>query len=188
MIYQFVSIPKNASMSIHSIMTPNALPNNHKAAHKFEDKSHLFAVIRHPFDRLVSWYEYHKHNQNKYPYKALSFKRWVLMGCPVHWSDGLCKSLGVTSPLRQSEFITDPNTGEILTEHLLRYTYLQSDFKRFIGINTSLRKINATSKREKYHSYFDRETARAAERFFSHELDFYNKQIQQINEKILTKR
>lgn len=187
-MYQFISIPKNASVAIHNILTPGETPNNHKAAHKFEDKSNLFAVVRDPLERFVSWYEYHKHNQFKTPYNVLDFRRWMMMGCPVHWEAGLCKKLGITSPLRQKEFITDPQTGELLTQFVLRYDYLKADMRREMGESYAqkLKVMNRTAKKNPLDSYYDKEILEAVKYYFSTELDFYKQIKKQIHENILT--
>ena len=59
-----------------------------------------FTVVRNPFDRVVSWFFYHRaavwsHARNNYKFEPiynvsisdskLAFEKWVLDRCPTHW-------------------------------------------------------------------------------------------------------
>ena len=45
-----------------------------------------FTVVRNPYDRVVSWFFYHKRFDWLKPlYQDTTFEQWVLNGCPGHW-------------------------------------------------------------------------------------------------------
>lgn len=96
-IAAFISIPKNASKSVLEILelgynrdvedtTSLVIYENHQRAAVLKrryDLSNLFVFCftRNPYDRCVSWYEYHK---NIEPYCSMSFDSWIKKGMPHH--------------------------------------------------------------------------------------------------------
>lgn len=119
----FISIPKCASKSILRIFKLGKNRDNH-----FDEKSeqyiiyenhqilsvlekrfnlkdkYIFTFVRHPYQRIVSWFYYHKHIE---PYKSLTLNEWISNGCKTHWkkqnkTDWIKDNL---SPLLQYNFI-----------------------------------------------------------------------------------
>jgi len=129
MNFNFVSIPRNASQSIHAAFRTQKFMN-HKNIGLFPDQSLFsFAVIREPVDRLRSWFIWHKH---KYPVQSkngnmtvyqLPFIEWAEAGFPTHW-DGECETLGIEHALCQNEYITV--NGKIAVNCLINYDQLQT--------------------------------------------------------------
>ncbi len=94
----FISIPKNASKSILNILALGKnrdqentssliIYENHQRASILSQKYDLnnlfvFSFVRNPYDRCISWYEYHK---NMELYRSLSFSSWVKQRMPHHW-------------------------------------------------------------------------------------------------------
>jgi len=111
----FISIPKCASYAVQTALAIDISKNNHRATHMIKGDDKRIAIIRNPLDRLVSWFYWHT-NEPISIYKT-TFKKWVLSGCPHHWSDELLETTGVTSPLIQCDFI-DENVGLFLYENL----------------------------------------------------------------------
>ena len=118
----FISIPKNGSKSIlnnFSLGNIRGIENspslvifeNHQRGKILSQKYNLdnlfvFCLSRNPYDRTVSWFEYHK---NIPPYCELNFIEWVDQGMPHHWvqqnqTNYLIENL---SPLEQHIFIDD---------------------------------------------------------------------------------
>jgi len=116
----FISIPRNASQTVQAILglgpnrdqentTSLVIHENHQRASVLAEKYDLgvlfvFCFVRNPFDRCVSWYEFHKHVK---PYRSLSFSAWVAAGMPHHFrkqneTDYVANRL---TPLLQSTFI-----------------------------------------------------------------------------------
>ena len=93
----FIHIPKNGGTSIRNSFDINGYDKKvvrkkypHDGAMKIRDYCgdevwntfYKFAVVRNPYDRLVSYYHFHKSPQYRYPARAqeLSFKDWVMNG------------------------------------------------------------------------------------------------------------
>lgn len=94
----FISIPKNASHSVRTILqlgknrdkentSSLIIYENHQRASILSKKYDLnnlfvFCFSRNPYDRCISWYEYFK---NIEPYKSFTFGSWVNNGMPHHF-------------------------------------------------------------------------------------------------------
>lgn len=119
-IAAFISIPKNASKSVLEILQlgPNrdiedttslVIYENHQRAAVLKTRFDLnglflFCFARNPYDRCVSWYEYHKDTE---PYCLMPFESWIRQGMPHHvqvqnGTDYVAKGL---TPLLQSTYI-----------------------------------------------------------------------------------
>lgn len=97
----FISIPKCASKSILRIFNLGRNRDNHfdeesdqsiiyenhqrlsvlEKKYNLKDK-YIFAFVRHPYERIVSWFYYHKNTE---PYKSLTLNEWISKGCKTHW-------------------------------------------------------------------------------------------------------
>lgn len=128
-IAAFISIPKNASKSVLEILAlghnrdvedTNSLViyENHQRASVLKCRYDLnnlfvFCFARNPYDRCVSWYEYHR---NIEPYCTISFESWVRKGLPHH--------------------LTVQNCTDYIAEGLsplLQFNYLESQRIDFVG-------------------------------------------------------
>jgi hypothetical protein len=127
-LYNFISIPRCASQTIHAALGTNK-KNNHMAYSKLRSPNPFsFAVIRDPVERLQSWFWFHKKKYANQPkvvehYKEFTFERWVAAGMSHHWDYNACKSLGIKNPLSQYDFVRTEDE-EIGPNKLV-------DFKRF---------------------------------------------------------
>lgn len=127
-----ISVPKCASHSIREIldlgenrdddseeMTERfVIYENHQRLVVLERKyelagKYVFAFVRNPYDRLASWYEFHRDLE---PYRSYTFEQWLLCECPTHWlvqnetnwaSEGL-------SPLLQSNFLSGDTKVDLI--------------------------------------------------------------------------
>ncbi len=116
----FISIPKNASKSILEILElgPNRdqefttsliIYENHQRAAVLNEKYNLddlfvFCFSRNPYDRCVSWYEYHRDMD---PYRSMSFEAWIKQGLPHHFQrqNGTDYAAIGISPLLQYNYV-----------------------------------------------------------------------------------
>jgi len=127
MNFNFVSIPRTGSGTIHEVFNTGKFLN-HSAYKDFPDKSKFsFAVIREPIDRLISWYYWCVNYDSSKELYPLTFEEWVFEGCKHHWSDIKCLYSGFKNPLNQYEFVSD---GTVTTIDLL-YDYIY--LKELIG-------------------------------------------------------
>jgi hypothetical protein len=110
----FLNIPRTASETTAAILglTPikdDPKPENriicehHRMSGYFSKKHDLsnvftFCFVRNPYDRLVSWYEFHRQTIRNIP-DRVSFKDWVMAGLPHHWIEW---AVAGKSPLLQS--------------------------------------------------------------------------------------
>lgn len=94
----FISIPKNASKTVLSILELGRnrdientdspiIYENHQRGTILKNKYDLenlfvFCFSRNPYDRCISWYEYHRFLE---PYSSMSFTDWIKSGLPHHW-------------------------------------------------------------------------------------------------------
>lgn len=125
----FISIPKCASKSVLKILDlgPNrdiektnspVIYENHQRGVVLSSKYDLsqlfvFCFARNPYDRCISWFEFHK---NLEPYKSLTFDSWIKEGLPHHFTV-------------QNE--TDYRKENI--SPLLQYNYIENCKVDFIG-------------------------------------------------------
>lgn len=196
----FVSIPKCASKSVLVILglgrnrdsddeetgEHHVIYENHQRLRVLQDRYELgdkfvFGFVRNPYDRLVSWFAYHRRLS---PYSAFTFRDWILAGCPSHWtvqnrtdwrSEGL-------SPLLQHNFL-EPGPVD-LVGRIERFeqdlqTVVAALNRRCVERGIARRfayravKINASTRRARPESYFDRDTAAQVYELFRPDFEAY---------------
>lgn len=122
----------------------------------------VFSAVRNPFDRLISGW---KHLE--------SLRHWslreVLENLP--WESPGYEHL--TRP--QVAILREPSSGELVTDDLIRFESLQSDFDRIcerVGRpRIALPAINESERERGYRQYFDTRTRRMAEDLFAEDLE-----------------
>ena len=97
----FISIPKNASISMRTMLELGPPENSLFKNHLVIDKNHataatlsqqydlnslfVFCFSRNPYTRSVSWYKFHKKGGTPI-YNSMTFEEWVNKGMPHHWA------------------------------------------------------------------------------------------------------
>lgn len=133
MNFNFVSIPRCASQSIHNAFRTEKFMN-HKSISLFPDQTLFsFAVIRDPVDRVRSWWSWHRAHKKLEEWYPESFEEWCKDGFVTHWTEGDCMLMGITHALRQIDYISID--GKIAVNYLLDYSRLE---KQIIGIGRKL--------------------------------------------------
>lgn len=130
------------------------------------DKSFKFIFVRNPWERLVSFYEYHnlRSKENK------DFKKWI-MEKVIH---GQIDRHGAHG-LNQWQYFTDEEDN-IIIDFVGRYENLQEDFKTIcdtIGFtNVNLPYVN-TSRHRDYIEYYDDESREAISNFSKKVINYF---------------
>jgi len=193
----FVSIPKNGSKSVLKILglgqnrdledtTSLVIYENHQRAELLAERYDLenlfvFCFCRNPYDRCVSWYEYHKKIE---PYKSCTFTRWIQKRMPHHFkkqnlTDYVEKGI---SPLLQCNFtkgvdMTFVGRMEVFSQDMLTIgNELNSRCRnRKLRHRFTVREIKVnTSKRDSdYMAYYTPETRKIVANMLAEDFDTF---------------
>lgn len=170
----YISIPRTGTHSVHNAL--NYHLDNHTSIRLIDRKGISFAFIRHPFDLLVSWYQFHRQMQKQWPQYHCDFMQWIERGCPHHWSQALLDSSGVSHPCNQWEYVCNKD-GVILVDFIGKFEELQSGVNfvcRTVGINeVKLPHING-SKHQKWESLFTPKMVAQAKEQFKKDFELFN--------------
>lgn len=152
----FIHIPKNAGTSICRALNIKAGHYKYKELIKKFPNKQYFAVIRNPYDRLVSNFLYTKlpksfwHNTNNQPqhidYHLL--KNADFTECVDLLLHGKLKHQGWEC---QVEYLKDNNTIQV--SHLLRFENLEYDFKNFCLQNNIMHENLSVLNKSNNHNY-----------------------------------
>lgn len=136
------------------------------------NNSYTFAFVRNPWDKVVSHYHYRiQTNQTGLGVEPIEFREWV------HLAYGQQNPKYYDKPIMfmpQSDWITDQD-GSILVDFVGRFENINEDFEsicRSIKRNDLCLPHVKSSKRGNYRDYYDQETAKIIEKWFSK--DLYN--------------
>ena len=178
----FISIPKNASKTVLRVLelghnrdreVTNSLVifENHQRGiilnERFDlDPLFVFCFCRNPYDRCVSWFEYHKELPLYQPY---TFETWIKDGMPHHWvkqnyTDYVREGI---SPLLQYHYV-----DRCRVDYIGRMENFQHDFQTIIdklnaqceqkGLSHRFQyrteKINISERGDDYEKYYTSET------------------------------
>jgi hypothetical protein len=195
----FIHISKNAGTSIRNTAGSAIQIAGHRTAASWVSQhgreALLFAVIRNPFDRVVSEYSYrrlrfasseknlHLANLDK------SFDEWVRST----YRDGEYRSLSFFEEhgvpynavnmigdcliwfLPQTRWLSGEN-GEFLVDETLRYETLDEDWLRFArkyGLNERLVHHNCSGQRQDYGSCYSRESRAIVSEYFKSDFEAF---------------
>lgn len=127
----------------------------------------MFCFFRHPADRLVSWWEFHKRYQSSYRMYQVVFPAWILNGCPTHHDSSITD---VKNPLNQHEFICNEVT-------LYDFAYINDEWLKIckrIGENVPLGHA-VKSERTNWEEYFNRDLYAITKKMFAVDWKIYEK-------------
>lgn len=195
----FIHISKNAGTSIVKAARSAIIDAGHRTAASWvAEHGHntpLFAVIRNPFDRVVSEYCFRKcryEKGEKNPHLAnlhLSFSDWIT----ATYRDGeflssaFFEQTGISYNchnmtdnvliwfLPQRRWISSLS-GEILVDHLLRYENLERDWELFskkYHINRALGHRNSSRRRLGFQQYYSPHATDIIEDYYKEDLETF---------------
>lgn len=160
----FISIPKCASKTIlrmfelgnnrdnhFSEKTQQCIIyENHQRLKVLETKYNFkniytFAFVRHPYERIKSWYYYHKNTE---PYNKHTLNEWIQNGCKTHWTiqNETNWSKEKLSPLLQYNFIA----GSKQINYIGKIENFEEDCKIIIAQLNKILKDNNNPKQIEY--------------------------------------
>ena len=197
-IAAFISIPKNASKSILQILDigPNrdlettnspVIYENHQRGSVLSTRNTLnnlfvFCFARNPFDRCVSWYEFHRHIA---PYKDLTFEQWIQNEMPHHYTVQNATNYlkeGI-SPLLQANYIQDTQVNFIG-----KFERFEPDLRHVIdelnvcAANANLEKrfqfknihINRSNRQRELSTYYSQESEQIVSELLCADFELFN--------------
>lgn len=188
----FIHIPKNSGTSVgkalgfmHTYHTTLIQATDILGSEKF-GKCITIAIVRNPWDRFVSLYNYAKLEESYYhsannPDKALYGKHLdynllkdaSLKECARFLKEGKLKHDQNWLHWRpQVDWLVDGD-GNIGVDYLLRFETLQHDFAEFakkVGIQERLDKLNQSGKRRHYRELIDDETREILDTYYHEDI------------------
>jgi len=183
--FVFVATTKTASTSIEKHLNPYKA--EYKVTHlagsynkhcplkiiyqkfPFIEDYFKFAIVRNPFDWVVSWYFYRKTQQNKNNTKDISFKKWL-----IEENSSAYNIKGIGLSLSQYDIINC--NADIKIDFIGRYENIQKDFNVIcdkIGApQKQLPHINK-SKHKHYTEYYDDETREIVAKKYARDIEYF---------------
>jgi hypothetical protein len=165
----FIHIPKTAGTSIHTALEIEPDRRGHRTLETLYDlygttilKTPCFTVVRNPWDRMVSLYEFRK--QKKDIPSSYTFKKWLLKG-----------AVSIIERMNCVDIVALDGTKPV---EVLRYENLAQEWNNFAikyKIETKeLPKLNAADKRADYRNYYDQESLKLVEKVFEKDIKQFN--------------
>lgn len=175
----FVHINKTAGTSIGKAV---GLPVKHhltareviaKIGQDKWDEAFKFTLIRNPWDKTVSLYEYRRRkNKTEIATRGIDFSEWVRMTHGTEKNGFYYDNPKSFQP--QVDWLKDTD-GRISIDFIGRFESINEDFnkiKEVIGLETGLPYLNA-SKRIGYQSYYDDKTRRIVADWFREDIETF---------------
>jgi len=183
----FVAIPKNASKTmreyfykndpdfretdrIHGDFEPDFVPKGYDT----------FAIVRNPWDRLVSCYEFLLQHRNGRDTYGLDFCEWVERAHVI--LGGMLSDEKSITKKEQAEWLmpfidgTPAMASRQKVEHVLTFENLEQEFAEFAELRDMPPEIGVkrhVSKHSHYRTYYDPETADVVKDRFVFDREFY---------------
>lgn len=185
----FIHIPKNAGTSVKEALGLGTkvvhLPwHYYLVSHYAQWKSYLkFAVVRNPWDRIVSSYSFAKmersyyHNSKRLHPDHMLLRDKTFAECCMMLRDAK-HLLGNPSWGPQHPWISDTEEGEhvLMVDRILRYETLEGDFSELCGElgikKRHLPRINI-SDRTDYCKFYNEETREIVRNFYAEDIRLF---------------
>ncbi len=183
----FIHIPKTAGSSIREVLYGSIYGGSHATAREFQilfpeefQSYYKFAVVRNPWERLVSAYAYfYKGGNNSDLDLVVQEKMKSLDGfegwCDYLYEESLSKlrSLPIVPHFApQTSFIADENRG-VIVDSILRFENLQDDFEAvnnglFSGVKLGRHR---STKHDNYRNYYNTKTRNLVEKIYFDDIE-----------------
>jgi len=137
------------------------------------DKAYKFTLVRNPWDKVVSHYEYRrKRNKTALASNEIPFKEWVRKTYGPDKDPFYYNNPKAFQP--QVEWLKD-DEGKITIDFIGKFESISEDFSRIskaIGIDAALPHLNA-SKRPGYRNYYDDESREMVAQWFHEDIELF---------------
>jgi chondroitin 4-sulfotransferase 11 len=138
------------------------------------DRAYKFTLVRNPWDKVVSHYEYRrKRNKTGLANNDLSFREWVRKTYGPDKDPLYYNNPKAFQP--QAEWLKD-DTGRISIDFIGKFESIDEDFSQIrdaIGIDAELPHLNA-SRRAGYRHYYDDETREIVAQWFREDIELFS--------------
>lgn len=180
----FIHINKNAGTSISKALgmfrkkhlTAKELIDHHGIGQINFRNIYKFAVVRNPWDRVVSQYKFRvKTNQCKMRTNPISFKNWVKKVYGKNKDDYYYNNPKMF--LTQADWLKDYN-DEIHIQKVIKFENLESDFSdvtNYLQLNIKLPHYNMTKKKI-YYEFYDEESINIISEYFKEDIKLFKYQ------------
>jgi hypothetical protein len=175
----FIHINKTAGTSIGNAI---GLPVKHhqtareviaKVGRDNWDKAYKFTLVRNPWDKVVSHYEYRrKKNKTDISAREITFTEWVKNTYGPDKDPFYYDNEKAFQP--QVEWLKD-DEGKISIDFIGKFESINEDFeqiKKAIGLDAELPHLNA-SKRVAYQTYYDEQTRAIVAQWFHEDIEVF---------------
>ena len=188
--YIYIRIPRTGSTSISNMLrNDNGWPHFYASlireliGKEEYNRRLVFASVRNPWDRLVSWYmfncnDYRADEQQSKFYKKLGFKNWIMQGCPHHGWQPHHFAHQPKDTISQLSWITDEDKN-IIVDKIVRLENLQEDLRAIseeynIPISPIV-KMNSSDQRKHrdYRKYYDPESAQKVVELYGDDIRYF---------------
>ena len=168
----FIHIPKNAGTSISSCFYCNRIrqPRKHASIKEIKDEFPVeyktykkFAVVRNPYDRIVSYFFYLK-KLNNYYVRDIDFKAWLNYLVSIKKENINNSELKKT--FTQSSWIDN-------TVNILKFENLEKEMNNFLKKEIKLPKINK-SNHQNFLKYYDKNSLNNVYNIFKEDFEKFN--------------
>lgn len=189
----FIHIPKCGGTTIRRVFKPRKpIWEIHGCAQEISDEIGAnkfatldkFAIVRNPFNRLVSWFEHHARTDSGRGYYDEGFTNWVEKGCPHHFAasplfgkrTGCKYAAYLYAPTRQAAFLSVDNRipSDIEIFKLEEIGDWWKSVAAKFESNEELQHFNRNKARKPYESYYNETTRRIASELCAQDLQIFN--------------
>ncbi len=182
---QFIHIPKNGGVAVRDALTLQrdvvlATPY-HSRVRDLPQGPRYFSVIRNPWARTASRYQFGKQNAARWPdgdprkvyMRTATFEQFVreqpILPIPEHPGQPWMGPL--SSWFNQLDWLCDA-AGKVVCD-CLRLEYLDTDLSRYLGRKITVRRRNATHDRYDYRTMYTPALARIVEETFAADIEHF---------------
>ena len=141
------------------------------------DEAYKFTVVRNPWDKVVSHYEYRrKKDKTGIATNGVSFASWVRRTYGEDKDPVLYNNPRSFQP--QVDWLKDSD-GQVSVDYIIRFESINEGFehvRQAIGLDAELPHLNA-SPRARYHTYYDDESRAIVANWFREDIEAFGYQF-----------